>query len=99
MEPFCIILVEGIVTIPGTGFCVWPGLPVNRLPHKVRVGDKLELRRPDGSRSSTVLAGIMHANMLKDGSAWPIRFPETVRKEDVPVGTEVWWISTEAALD
>jgi hypothetical protein len=99
MEPFRLIVVEDVVVITGRGFFLMPGLPVNTLPHRIRVGDKIELRRPEGSCISTVIAGIEHAKLLRVGSTWPLRLPESIREGDVPVGTEVWWISSEKSLE
>jgi hypothetical protein len=95
MEPFCLIIVEDVVVITRRGFFVMPGLPVDTLPYKIRVGDKIELRRPNGSCISTVIAGIEQAKLIKGGSAYPLRQPESIRAVDVPIGTEIWWNLSE----
>src|ERR1700759_1109811 len=72
---------------------VFPGLPVRELPRKVDVGDKLELRRPDGSQILTSIAFIEHAKRFDGSTAYPLQLPQSVTKDDVPIGTEIWWIA------
>lgn len=57
----------------------------------MRSGDSLELRPPNGSPVKTTVAGV---EMMMDAMRHPIgiRLPQEVRKENVPVGTEVWSI-------
>ena len=93
-EAFRVMTVSDIVTISGKPILLFPGLPRD-LQRTIRVGDQIELRRPDGTRVSTTLAGIEHARMLNRISQWPLRLPDSISKTDVPVGTEVWWISSE----
>jgi len=97
MEPFCLILVDGYLTISVKDkqlrLFVTPALPVHALPHKIKVGDHLELRRPDGSRQPTIMAGIEHARHLDGKSSWPLALPSAITAADVPVGTEIWWIA------
>jgi hypothetical protein len=56
------------------------------------VGERIELRLPDGSRLETEVAGIPRVRYLSDDPDLHFDFllPGGVRKEDVPVGTEVW---------
>jgi hypothetical protein len=93
LDPFFISKVEGSFTITGRGFAVFPGVPGKRLPRGVRAGDKVELRRPDGTALQTEIAAIEHAKMIRGGSQWPIRFPADVHADDVPAGTEIWWMA------
>jgi len=94
MEPFCLFTVEFVLKLPNRPIALFPGLP-RELPSTIRVGDKIELRRPDGARITTTIAGIEHAKMIKGGSQWPLRLPDTVKSDDVSEGTQVWWISSE----
>jgi|SRR5579859_66295 len=94
-EAFRVMTVSDIVTITGRPMLLlFPGVPRD-LQRTIRVGDKIELRRPDGTRIATILAEIEHARMLDGGSRWPLRLSSSISKTDVPVGTEVWWISSE----
>jgi hypothetical protein len=93
-EAFRIMTVAHIIALSDKPVLLCPGLPKD--PQRtIRVGDKIELRRPDGTRVSTILAGIEHAKMLNGVSQWPLRLPNSIGTIDVPVGTEVWWISSE----
>ncbi|MGA2418830.1 MAG: hypothetical protein ABSG69_02000 [Candidatus Acidiferrum sp.] len=58
------------------------------LAHKIKVGDHLELRRLDGSRQPTIMAGIEHAKLHGGKSSYPLALPSAIT--DVPVGTETW---------
>jgi hypothetical protein len=100
MEPFCLIVVDGSYTITfkepkdkPPAFRVTPGLPIHTLPHKITVGDGLELRRPDGSVKSTILAGFEHAKHRNGTSSYPLVMPPSITAADVPVGTSIWWVA------
>jgi hypothetical protein len=108
MEPFCLLVVDGIFTISGRGFIVTPSLPVAKMTatgynvnpvvppasgiRMVRPDDRIELRRPNGTTLPSVVA-INHAKLIDGGSAFPLRLPDSVGPEDVPVGTEICWIT------
>jgi hypothetical protein len=53
-----------------------------------RIGDPLELRRPDGTVLQTRIAGIA-VNVGPEGGH-DVLFPPEVSREDVTVGTQVW---------
>jgi hypothetical protein len=109
MDPFRLIIVDGMFTITGRGFYVTPSLPVIGMTkagydvkplaladtetRTIRDGDALELRRPDGTALHTILA-VSHARSVSGGSSYPLRLPTSVPAADVPVGTEVWWIAS-----
>lgn len=57
---------------------------------RVRTGDPLELRRPDGSRLATQLAAIPHLRPYYPDRPFTFSLPRGIEKADVPVGTEVW---------
>ena len=82
--------VEDIVTIPGRGTFLFPGLPMfdPEMP-PTRVNDKIQLRTPDGHIRDTYIAGIAHAKTI-EGSKYPIQLPPEITQADVPTGTEVW---------
>ena len=56
----------------------------------LRAGDPLELRRPDGSRLTTEVAGIPRARPNYPDRPFSFSLPGGLGKADVPVGTEVW---------
>ena len=54
------------------------------------VGEPIELRRPDGSRLETEVAAIPRVRPRNPDQSFDFLLPRSVRKGDVPVGTEVW---------
>jgi hypothetical protein len=96
MEPFLISKVEGTFTLEGRGTVVSPGVPKDGLPRGIRSGDLVELRQPGGYKIQTRIAGVEQATLIKGGSQYPIRFPAEIRAEDVPLGTEIWWVNPNA---
>ncbi|QJX00283.1 hypothetical protein FTUN_7908 [Frigoriglobus tundricola] len=70
----------------GLGLRLFPS--AGQLDHGLRVGDALELRRPDGSahRASVMRLNPVHANPTP---FWALVFPEWL-PVDAPIGTEVW---------
>jgi hypothetical protein len=96
MEPFLISKVEDIVRITGRPLYVFPGLPKGGPPSPIRVGDQIELRRPDGTVLKTDLAGIEHAKGVDGNSYWPLGLPPETTEADVPSGTEIWRIALGA---
>lgn len=57
---------------------------------RLRAGDLLELRRPDGSRLNTEVAAIPHVRPNYPDRPFSFSLPGGVQKADVPIGTEVW---------
>jgi hypothetical protein len=92
MEPFLITRVEEIIRISGRGFFVLPAFPKRGPTNRFFVCDRIELRRQDGSRLESKLAGIEHFSGLDGRSSWGPWFPPEVEESDTPVGTEIWWI-------
>jgi hypothetical protein len=92
MEPFLITKVEEIIRISSRGFFVLPAFPKGGPTNRFSVGDQIELRRQDGSRLESKVAGIEHFRALDGRSSWGLRFPPEVKETDTPVGTEIWWI-------
>jgi hypothetical protein len=79
-----LFVVEQVFSVTGRGVILLPGLGKN----VVRVGTPIQLVRPDGSKLGTKIRGIGF-NEFHD-----ILVGQELRKEDVPVGTEVWTIET-----
>lgn len=79
-----LFVVEQVFFVTGCGVVLLPGLGKN----VVRVGTPIRLVRPDGSTLDTKICRIGF-NEFHD-----IQLGKEVRKEDVPVGTEVWLITT-----
>ena len=84
----CLFVVESVFLIGHGGPVLVPGLTRTVGDDRVRAGDRIELRRPDGSILVTRIHGI---NFVKPSKGiYPISLPKSISKNDVPVGTEVW---------
>ena len=57
---------------------------------RLKVGDILELRRPDGSRVMSKIAGIGMLNPYVPNRPLDFLLSAELGKKDVPVGTEAW---------
>jgi translation elongation factor EF-Tu-like GTPase len=84
--------VEDTFVIRGRGLVVVPGIVPGR-DERFRIGDALQLKRPDGSESETTIGGLeMFTESMKPDI--PVLL-KGLGKEDVPIGTEVWSIDRE----
>ena len=81
-ESKLIFRTAGAFLIEGRGVCISPG---QRGAGRTQVGDKIELRRPDGSSLLTTVREITYPH-------GDILLPEKFTKTDVPIGTEVWTV-------
>ena len=79
--------VEATFAVRGRGLVLVPGI-IPEEDERFRVGDRITLRRPDGSSIGTRIGGLelLDPNPRHDVV---IMLKESA-KEDVPVGTEVW---------
>jgi hypothetical protein len=67
---------------------VVPGIP-REGDWRVKAGDLLKLKRPDGTTEETVVAGIEMASPPHPDFI-PMLLGPGLTKETVPVGTEIW---------
>jgi hypothetical protein len=77
--------VEETFTIRGRGTGLMPGI-VPEGGERLRIGDALRLRRPDGSEVEATIDGIEFFGIQTGTYPIVVRLP----KLDVPLGTEVW---------
>jgi hypothetical protein len=75
---------RGLVPVPGI-------IPVG--DERFRAGDRLLLKRPDGSELRTTIGSleILEPNPTNQ----VVVLLKELRKEDVPIGTEVWSVDGE----
>jgi hypothetical protein len=85
-----ILKVEEVFDIEGHGLTLCPAIPDN-LGFAIRPKDQIQLRTPNGAILDTRIASF---SLGKPMSGCPtiiaIQLPSDIRKEDVPIGTEVW---------
>ena len=87
-----LIIVTDIIEIAGRGICPWPVVPhalIGSEPgERLKPGDQLELRRPDGSITRVKLCGLEWPSPSKGGLI--LRMEASLTKDDLPLGTEIW---------
>ncbi|MBA3315376.1 MAG: hypothetical protein H0T47_19070 [Planctomycetaceae bacterium] len=86
--PSLLFVVEEVFDLSGrSGLTLVPGLTADS--PQARVGDPIELRRPNGTSQRTRISAIesLTANVRR---IHPIVLPSEIEKQDVPIGTEVW---------
>ena len=89
--PRLLFTVKSLFTIKGRGVVAEPGVEDYKA---VRIGDPIELRRPDGTIVQTTILGVEYSPSIK----WVGPRPAVVRcgvllglaAEDIPPGTEIW---------
>ena len=80
--------VDDVFQITGRGCVITPGVPKSG-DFRLKIGDPLLLKRPDGSEVRTTLGGIeMGGSPAYPGI--PILLGSELTKDQVPIGTEVW---------
>jgi hypothetical protein len=82
-----LFVVEDTFFIKGRGLVLAPGI-TPRGDERLRVGDPLLFKRPDGSELRTAI-GELEMFMCSRVDRMPILLLE-LGKADVPVGSEVW---------
>jgi len=78
--------ISEIFDFKGRGTIVAPGVDWDA-PVTPRVGQTVELRRPDNSRVQVVIRGIEHLNPNPQ-RVTPLLF--CLPPSDLPIGTEIW---------
>ncbi|MFL6603584.1 MAG: hypothetical protein ACJ8R9_19965 [Steroidobacteraceae bacterium] len=80
---------EDVFEIAGRGCVVVPGIPFVFSSATLKVGDRITLRRPDGSEIETILRGF-EMGSRHPSRCIPVLLGKEVDKQMVPVGTELW---------
>lgn len=77
--------------IEGRGCVLIPGVSCEPGDAIVCLGHRIRLRMPDGAVFDTTVRGIEHIRCAKmpEKITFPILLPENMKKQDIPVGTEV----------
>jgi len=87
-----LIVVTDIIRITGRGIFPWPVVPHETIGgstgEPLKIGDELELRRPDGSIVKTTLCGLEWPSPAKGGLI--LRLEASISEADLPLGTEIW---------
>ncbi len=77
-----------------------PGLPQNPDLPTIRIGAQIRLIAPDGAAIETQIAGFEKISygrkQPRDKICMPISLPATISKQQVPVGTEVFLVTSKS---
>jgi len=84
--------VEDVFDITGRGCVLAPVVP-DGLDFKIRAKDPIQLRTPAGRLFDTHIASIELLKMRDGPCRVAIMLPRDLAKDDVPVGTEIWYLS------
>jgi hypothetical protein len=90
-----LIVVTDVFEISGRGICLAPLVPHvlidPDLGERLRPGDQLELRKPDGTVTTVKLYGLGIFRPSQGGLS--IELGPAITKSDVPIGTEIWRVA------
>lgn len=87
-----ILTVGEVFDMTGRGLTLAPKIPDN-LGFAVRPKDRIQLRTPNGQRLDTHIASFSLGKRIGGGpTIVAIELPSDIRREDVPIGTEVWFL-------
>ena len=83
--------VEDVFDITGRGCVLAPFVP-DGLAFTIRAEDRIQLRTPSGRLFDTHIASIELLKMRDGPCRMAIMLPRDLTKNDVPVGTEIWYL-------
>ena len=87
-----ILNVEYVFSMTGRGLTLAPAVPDN-LGFAIRPKDRIQLRTPNGRLLDTHIASFSLGKPIGGGpTALAIELPSDIRRDDVPIGTEVWFL-------
>lgn len=81
--------VEAAFEITGRGCIVVPGMPLDLAGVNLKVGDRIVLKRPDGSEIETQVRGFEMGSRNRSGYV-PMLLGKELTKDRVPAGTQLW---------
>jgi len=90
--PRQILVVSDVFEFQDGSIHLAPSVPFAVVDHssgdRLKAGDLVELRRPDGTKSETTLYGLDHFTPCRGTLGIALNKPIT--KADLPSGTEIW---------
>jgi len=90
-----ILKVEDVFDLAGRGLTLAPAIP-HDVGFAMRPKDRIQLRTPNGRILDTHIASFSFVTPVGGGrTIVAIELPSEMRREDVPIGTEVWFLSNE----
>jgi hypothetical protein len=87
-----LLKVEDVFNIAGRGLTLAPAIPDN-LGFAIRPKDRIQLRTPNGRALDTHIASFSLSRPIGGGpTTVALELPSDIRRDDVPIGTEVWLV-------
>ena len=84
--------VEDVFEISGRGCVVVPGVPGDFSHVELKIGDRVVLKRPNGSEIETTLRGF-EMGSRHPSCCIPILLGKELNKAMVPLGTDLWTVA------
>lgn len=101
-ETFLFTIVDAFNLSGVPGLILVPGIPQNPELPTIRAGAMLRLVAPDGTTFETQLSGFKKISygrkQARDKIGMPIFLPTSVSKEQIPVGTDVFLLTTQSVI-
>jgi hypothetical protein len=92
--PELLFRVADTFEIRGRGLVVGTDTPIRNVPFLLQSGSKVEYRRPDGTRIESVIKGLEFSSPFNPNSSYGYLAADGISKADLPLGTEVWLVSS-----
>lgn len=90
-----ILKVDNVFDMAGRGLTLSPAIP-HDLGFAIRPKDRIQLRPPNGRTLDTYIAAFSLGKPIGGGpTIVNIELPSEIGREDVPIGTELWFHSNE----
>ena len=90
-----ILKIEDVFDIAGRGLTLSPPIPDN-LGFAIRPRDRIQVRTPNGRVRDTHIASFSLGKPIGGGPCIvTIELPSDIRKDDVPIGSEVWLLPSK----
>jgi len=90
-----LIIVTDAFEVAGRCICPCPVVPYSLVDptegERLKPGDQLELRKPDGTVTKVQLYGLGWPSPVQSGLI--IQLEPSVKRDDLPAGTEIWKVS------
>lgn len=89
--------IEEVFDVPGRGCVIVPVISDGQ-DFKIRAADLIQLRAPDGRVFDTHIASIELLKQQHGNCRMAVMLPRDLAKRDIPIGTEVWFLSHNSQL-
>ena len=89
--------VDDVFDITGRGCVIAPGIPYSFQP-PLKIGAKLLFRNPNGTEIKTIFKGVEMINRGKPMDHAPFLVDSNVKKGDIQIGAELYYIPNDEKI-